>query len=222
MFREIVSATFSSVNENKKVLAKALAIPFFVSLLVDASALLDLLPPVALLLGLLSTCIYGLFAITTHRVILLGPDSVSSWGIRTWTNRETFFVLHLFAMGLIAIPFALSTYLLFQYTSFSTLLWAIPYAWLLGRLSLAFPGIAIDKGVTFSRSWQMTKDHQLLMTLVVGIIPLLLIPPLIIFLFLPFTFLLSNIYSTACIVFEVTALSMSYKLISGDFYGKAD
>ena len=92
--------------------------------------------------------------------------------------------------------------------------------WLVGRLSLVFPGIAVDKGVTFGLSWELTRDYQLLMFLVVVVFPLLLVIPFYLLDMLPYTFAISSVLSTFAVVFEIAALSMAYQLIAGQVYGK--
>jgi len=97
-FRKVVAGALVYVNKYKHVLSKALAIPFVIYLLIDASTLLDLHPSLSWLLAGLGIGVQAVFAITTHRVLLLGPGSVSTWGITSWSKRETFFVLHVIGL----------------------------------------------------------------------------------------------------------------------------
>jgi hypothetical protein len=92
--------------------------------------------------------------------------------------------------------------------------------WVTGRLSLVFPGIAVDKGVSFKLSWEMTEGYQILMFLVVILFPIMLAIPAIILDFIPYTFLLSSFISTFVVVFQVAALSMAYQLITADINEK--
>jgi hypothetical protein len=215
-FRKVVAGALVYVNQYRHVLLKALAIPFVIFLLIDAAKLLDIHPALEWLLAALGIGIQAIFAITTHRVVLLGPGSVSTWGITSWSKRETFFVLHVIGLGLLMIPIALVGFI----PVFGALVALVLICWITGRLSLVFPGIAVDKGVSFKLSWEMTENHQMLMILVVILFPMLLAIPAIILNFIPYTFLLSSFISTFVIVFQVAALSMAYQVISEGVYEK--
>ena len=78
-------------------------------------------------------------------------------------------------------------------------------------------------------SWDLTKDYQLLMLLVVIVCPVLLAIPSILLSLIPYPFILTNFVSTLVIVltnfvstlvivFEVAALSMAYQLITSEQY----
>jgi hypothetical protein len=91
-------------------------------------------------------------------------------------------------------------------------------SWMMSRWSLVFPGIAIDKEISFELSWELTKDHQLLMFLVVIVFPVLLNIPTFFLEKLPKTIVLTIFLSTLSIVFTVAALSVSYQLIDKENY----
>jgi hypothetical protein len=90
--------------------------------------------------------------------------------------------------------------------------------WLFGRLSLVFPGIAIDQGVSYKISWNLTKNYQLLMFFVVIVFPAMLLIPSVLIRIIPYTLLLSSILSTLATVFTIAALSVSYKMIYKEVY----
>lgn len=213
-FKKVIAGALYYVYENRITLAKALTWPFIAFVLLDATEYLDVEGILSFLIGVSSVAVQAIFAITTHRIVLLGPDSVSKWGITSWTKRETFFVLHIVGLALMTIPV--------MFLGFIPILgWIVALiiiCWLFGRLSLVFPGIAIDKGVSFKLSWELTKKHQLLMFLVVVAFPILLAIPLIILNLVPYTSFISSLASTFVIVFEVAALSMVYQLITTEAY----
>lgn len=215
-FKKVVAGAFVYVAKYRKVLAKALAIPFGFYLLIDLSTLLDFPPAMGWILAAVGIGVQTIFAITTHRVVLLGPGSVSPWGITSWTKRETFFVLHVIGLALLMIPIGIIGFV----PVIGILVALFLLCWITGRLSLVFPGIAVDKGVSFKASWEMTRNHQMLMFMVVILFPALLAIPAFILNFIPHTFLLTSLLSTFVIVFQVAALSMAYQLISDDVYGK--
>lgn len=216
-FKKVVAGALVYVIQYRQVLLKALAIPFVVYLLLDAATLLDIPPVLEWLLAALGVGVQAIFAITTHRVVLLGPGSVSTWGITSWSERETFFVLHIIGLGLLMVPIALVGFI----PIIGALVALVLICWVTGRLSLVFPGIAVDKGVSFKLSWEMTQNYQMLMFLVVILFPMLLAIPAIILGFIPYTFLFSSFISTFVIVFQIAALSMAYQLICEDVYNKS-
>lgn len=212
-FNKVIAGAFFYVGKYRQELSKALAIPFVIYLAIDASSYIALHPVVSWLLSVLGFAIQAIIAITTHRVVLLGPNSVPVWGISTWTMRETYFVLHVIGLSLLAIPLSILGFM----PVIGVLSALLLFCWLFGRLSLVFPGIAVDKGVTFKHSWELTRDHQLLMFLVVIIFPILMAIPTIIISLVPYTFLLNSLVSTIAIVFQVAALSMAYQLVTENF-----
>ena len=202
------------VYESRAVLSKALLVPFALYMLLDAISALKLAVPVTYAVFILNVAVQTVFAITTHRVLLLGPGSVPKWGLYKLSKRELYFVAHLLGLGLILLPLGLLTFIPFV----GGILAIVLYCWLVGRLSLVFPAIAIDQGVSFKYSWELTKNYQLLMFLVVIIYPILLaIPALFIGLVSNMSYIVSFL-STLATVFVVAALSVSYKLIYAEAY----
>jgi hypothetical protein len=207
----VVVEAFYYVNKYKGVFAKALAWPFVAILLLDAAEGDGVFNYVN---SFIAIGVHGIFAITTHRIVLLGPDSVPKWGIITWTKRETLFALYLIALGLLIIPLPF----LSSITTLGASLAGLVVCWLFIRFSLVFPGVAVDKGVTFALSWELTKGRQILMFVVLLVFPLLLIIPMVIMVMLVDSFFLSSFISTLLIVFNVAVLSVAYKLIATDKY----
>ncbi len=209
-FYRVAASAIATVAHYRLRLAKALAIPFAITVLLDLLTYFSTSAIGVFVLNVLNGAVYSIFAITTHRIVLMGNDAVSEWGITSWSKRETAFALHLIGVSLLVIPASLPA--------------AIPYVgivitivlvcWLVGRLSLVFPGIAVESGVSFRRSWELTADHQLLMFLVVLVIPVILTLPVYVLAMIPYTFLVISALSTLLIVFEVAALSMAYRLIT--------
>src|SRR5690606_34925168 len=106
---------------------------------------LDIHPVVYWFLVILGVGVQSIFAITTHRVLLLGPNSVPTWGITSWTKRETFFVLHVLGLYLIVKAMTFLAYI----SSVGGIIALVLMFWIIGRFCLVFPGIAVDKGVSF-------------------------------------------------------------------------
>lgn len=213
-FNEVALGAVGYVLELKRPLAKALLLPFVFYLVIEIVAEFELNLTAYVFLTILSVLVQTIFAITTHRMILLGPQFVPEWGQLSWSRRETFFALHVVGLGLVLASVCL--------------LWFIPVVgwilaigltiWLAARLSLVFPAIAINHGVTFGLSWKLTKNYQLLMMGVVIVFPLLFLIPIALFGLIPYTLLLTNFLEVFATVFMVAALSVAYKVIYGEFY----
>jgi len=223
-FKKVVAGAFYYVGRNRVPLSKALAIPFIILILLEATTFISLSPTVSIIAGIISLAAQVFFAIITHRVVLLGPESVSKWGISSWTKRETYFLLHLIGLVLLIVPVWIVGFL-------PGLGWVpalLFFCWLFMRLSLVFPGIAIDKAVNFKLSWELTKKHQLLMFLVVIVFPIIMAIPCLLILSvlssllgIPEILELMDIMATVILVIEIAALSMAYKLITDEKYGNS-
>lgn len=216
-FKKVVFGAFYMVNNYKERLCTALAIPFSIYVLIEACALLDLEPAITWLLSTIAIVAQAIFAITTHRIVLLGPDSVPKWGITSWSKRETYFILHIIGLGLMMIPIGLVGII----PVVGAIAALVLICWLLGRFSLVFPGIAVDKGVSFKLSWELTENHQLAMFLVVVIFPIMLGIPTVLFGLVPYGSFISAVFAAFVIVFEIAALSLAYQKITEVEYGES-
>ncbi|EAR61591.1 hypothetical protein [Neptuniibacter caesariensis] len=223
-FKKIAAGSFYYVGKYRVVLAKALAVPFLLLVALDAVTFLGLDTATGYLVDFLSLFVNVIFAIIIHRIVLLGPNSVSAWRLIGWSKRETFFLLHLIGIGIALLPSILLGYV----PVLGPLLALIFICWMLGRLSLVFPGIAIDKGVDFKISWELTKNHQLLMFLVVIVLPILIAIPFIaiivalsLMLEVPQIMYVKSFIVAIVLVFEIAALSMTYQLITSKQYGNS-
>lgn len=214
-FKEVIWEAIGYVVLYKRQLSQALLIPLTLSILVNmASASDELNSFSSAVLTLLSIVVQTLFAITTHRIILLGPEAVPKWGLFKWSKRETFFALHLLGLGIISTLILMLVFIPFVGLLFASGL----IIWGVGRLSLVFPGIAVDQGVTFKLSWAITKNHQMLMCLVVAVFPTLLLIPTIPLSFLPYSLPITSFLTAFATVFMVAALSVTYKVIYQNAY----
>jgi hypothetical protein len=197
------------VYRSRLTLAKALAFPFLIYLLIayfdgQVSNSVE-----AMFVALLEILVHTVFAVTTHRVLLLGSSSVTEWGFIAWSKRETYYVLCIVGMVVMMLPFALVSVI----PVIGPFLAMVLILWLLGRFSLVFPGTALDKDLSFQKSWAMTENYQLLMFLVVGIFPFLAAVPAVLLMELPYASLLAPVFSALAVVFQVAGLSMAYQLI---------
>lgn len=217
--REVASGAIAYVITYRRPLAKALLVPFLLYMLLDTLELAELNIVFLILLDLATIIVQTVFAITTHRMILLGPNSVPEWGLFKWSKRETMFALYLVALRIIFILSAFVFAPIFAPIGVGGLALLIGFsAWLLSRLSLVFPAIAIDQGVSFKLSWQLTKHHQILMLFVIIVFPMLLFIPAAVVSALPYTLLLTSFLTAFATLFVVAGLSVAYRAIYKESY----
>ena len=210
MLKKILFGSLGYVYYYRGHLCTALAVPFLMLILLD---MIDLLEPNIILIlfkNILSVLIQTLFAIVTHRIILLGPEAVPKWGLMKWTRRETLFILHVIGIAAAVMPASL---LIVITPGGGWIAVLAIYCWIVGRFSLVFPAIAVGDKVSFGTSWALTKNYQPLMFIVVMIFPLFLAIPAILISYIPFFFFLASAISTLAAIFVVATLSITYKVI---------
>ena len=107
-----------------------------------------------------------LFAVATHRVVLLGPDALTNpWSIY-WSKREADYLWWTFVLGFGAALLTLAlevTVLMSPQSLFGVrvpwlpdLLVFMTVAYFAGRLGLVFPATALERRQILSNSWTMT------------------------------------------------------------------
>ncbi len=157
--------------------------------------------PIGILMHLPHLLIFSFFAVACHRSILIGKHSVSRFGIPGWPHREfrffgwlifiyTIGIMLLFIVSEVVIQFIdfiepflgggfneLSIRLLGLNLSLFpwALLWLILLGYLIGRLSLLLPAIAVDAQVSLRSAWLQSKGNGWRVALLVGWIPTLLL-----------------------------------------------
>ena len=175
-------------------------------------------------MGILATGVYTIFAINIHRIVLIGEKSVTRWGVNRWTIRESLFFLHLIGVILLFN----STSIFFQIIKFlpATDLWLAnnfigPFftlifffsLYVVSRVSFCFPGLAIDKCVTFYSSWKLTKNHKVLMIFVTIFLTILFSLLSSAIGMIPYIKWLSFIIDLLGTIIAVACLSLTYKSI---------
>ncbi|QOC22375.1 hypothetical protein IC757_15395 [Wenzhouxiangella sp. AB-CW3] len=178
----VLERALRAVSARRELLARRLPVPLGLALL---AMVLDWLRPLAgdfpgLLTAMLTLAVFSLYlaatvlvAVVVHRVMLLG-DAVSRDRRPSWTFRETWFALHLFAVLIVVM-------LLLVLAAFPVIGWLLALlaiGYVVGRLSLVFPGISVDRAVSFGYSWRLTAGHGFSMFMLVAFIPCVLFIPL--------------------------------------------
>jgi len=115
-----------------------------------------------------SVVFYALFAVSCHRIILLGRNSLpNEYGVY-WSLRETRFAGWL--VVIIVIYAAVSMPLSFVYLVLPRDAYLLQIYWYLtvfvttyfeGRISMVLPATAVDQRMDLPNSWNLTRGHGL-------------------------------------------------------------
>ena len=208
--KRIILATFGYVYEYRKHLAKALLFPVVIIVALGAIPIHETGLALVAFQAIFSLIIASVLAITTHRIILLGPNYVSEWGVYIPGKREFYFVLYSVGLGiLMMIP--LMVFSLIPIVGWFITIVATLY--IMARLSLVFPAIATDQSWSFADSWNATKYHQVPMMVVVAIFPLVISIPGLLLSYVPYVGLLIDLLSAFTVILVIAALSVAFQVI---------
>lgn len=187
--------------------------------------------------SIIKYAVYVLFAITCHRLVLIGNTGVPENGMLTWTRREWWFLayiillplVYLLSMALNLMAHGLLKEFEVQIGNFQIifangdgillliLFSALPSVYIFSRLSLLFPATAIDRDVDVDWAWKISKKNGWRLAVIIVLLPLVfgLLQGLHVF------FLRGNATWVEDIIFvllrlillavEIVALSLSYK-----------
>jgi hypothetical protein len=206
----IVNTALRLVYTRRVEMLKSMLIPFALLSGLDYASEQEMSFALNITISLLSLATYTYFAVIIHRIVLLGPDSIQKWGVPAWSKRETYFFFHLFALILLSLIIIFLFAIIPQTGIF---LGYIVLTYLFIRLSLVFPASAIDEGVTFKISWQMTKKHQIVMLYIAILLPLVLLLPAYFVAEISSIYLISSVIDTVAAVIGVSLLSVAYRQI---------
>lgn len=212
MINKILLATIACLVEYKAILFRTLIIPIIAIYALEIGNSSENLAMMSIPITILTLLIYTVIAVITHRVVLLGEGSIPKWGFNRWTKRETKFTIHLLAILLLVM--AVGFLLIIPVVGL--VIAPVILIYVAGRLSLVFPGIAIDDDISFQKSWGMTRNYQLIMIFVVIIFPLLTGLPEYLLSELPYAFVVLSIYNAIVTVLMVIILSVTYKYIKSE------
>lgn len=241
MYKTIFNDTFRLVFEKKEILIKALLIYLLASIILDYVNISNTIYVdgreehkngiIWIAGGLLSYVIMLLTAISTHRILILGENSIPKWGLLKFTKREwAFFTAGIF-MGLITIPVLIPVVLLgIPFGQVGYIIGGVfavtIFLVVVSRISLVFPAISIDKEATFTDAWVYSKNYKLLVFFTIIIFPAIFTFAFgaIYGLFIGFlekigsidlTFL-NSILNIVITVFTISSLSATYRFITNE------
>ena len=174
-----------------------LALPIALTTLVSLGEyrlLRDAPRPIGTLMQIPHLLIFSFFAVVCHRSILIGEHSVSRFGIPGCPHREFRFfgwLIFIYTIG-IMFWFVASEVVIRFFEAFLgeglkelslrllglkislfpwMLLGLIPFGYLIGRLSLLLPAIAVDVQASLRSAWSQSKGNGWRVALLVGWIP---------------------------------------------------
>jgi hypothetical protein len=135
--------------------------------------------------------VLALAAVSCHRLLLLGAVSVPDFGTNGGNARDWKFLVAflglwittslLLMVGGFLANVALAPFGLHVMASEPTWLYAVrliawlPGLYLLSRLSMALPAIAIDQPLGFRGAWQLSRGHSWQLLVLVALLPWLVI-----------------------------------------------
>lgn len=215
MFFEVLKSACEVVKHYFSELSKAIVFPFAAYLILDLLLVISSNTLVSYALLFLTIVAQVLLAITTHRMVLLGPDSESEWGITTWSKRETYFLMHVIAFFLMMSLVSLLSYI----PILGLILGAFIILWAFGRLTLVFPAIAVGNNISFDGAWKLSENYKLLMFLVVFVLPVLMASPILLISLLPYSTIMVSVASIIALTFQIIVLSKTYDYIMRETHG---
>ena len=157
--------------------------------------------------------------VSVHRVVLLGPASVPSFGILTWTMRETMFLIYSLCLVVVPSVLTVGAYFLFNESGAVAVFVLCLTWWVSCRFSLILPSVAIDKELDLVSAWNLTKGYNVVMLIISAVIPVVFFNIIAFCLNDPelensLFELLSSLIVVLFTVTEVTLLTSAYKVIS--------
>ena len=139
---------------------------------------------VALLYSFLHLKVFSFAAVSCHRLILLGPGSVSTFGVTGTQKREWQFLARALVLSLgtqilyailvsLAASASLSATMSITRDTVSTLSWIVILL-LAAPFYLTLPACAVDAPMTFRQAWRMSQGHVWRLALLISGLPWLI------------------------------------------------
>ena len=205
--KKVIVGALASVLAELPVLVKALAIPGGIFLVLKFLPVEEITQTTAIMFALASLFLHTVFAITTHRIVMLGPDSMPDWGLRSWSKRETRFLGYLLIFILmisVLVAFAIVTQPIGPMI-------AMVVAIIGGcTLTLVFPAIAVEEEFTLGDAWRMAQGHIGSLIVCIGLFSFVLSMLTFAVATIPYALPLAAIFELATNVLTIAVLSVAF------------
>ena len=205
--KKVIVGALASVLAELPVLVKALAIPGIIFLVLKFFPVTDISQMGAVVFAIVSLLLHTVFAITTHRIIMLGPDSMPEWGLRSWSKRETRFLGYLLVFILM-----ISVLVAFSIVSQPIGPMIAMVVAIIGgcTLTLVFPAVAIEEEFTLGDAWRMAQGHIGSLIVCIGLFTFLLGILTILVSSIPYALPLAAILELGTNVLTIAVLSVAF------------
>jgi hypothetical protein len=185
---QIIGGAFQFVWDKRIRFLCALAIPIVLLFILKYVITLANDDPWKFVQAFFNLAICILFAITCHRLVLLGDEGIPNFGLKAWTLREWRYMG--WAIVILAIwmlfSFVINSFIVsafvknveaggqaeaFESVKSLSYVVYIPLLYIFSRLSVLYPAIALDRQVTAQWAWRITDGNGWRMTVVVSFLP---------------------------------------------------
>ncbi|NKC01462.1 MAG: hypothetical protein GKR90_23595 [Pseudomonadales bacterium] len=208
--KRVIVGALASVVAELPTLGKALLGPGIVYMALNFIPNDEITIGIAVLLAVSSLVLHTVFAITTHRIVMLGSDSVPEWGLRSWSRRETRFagyVVALVMMLAVLITLAIATQ---PIGPIIVMVVAVVGGC---SLSLVFPAIALEEEFTLGDAWRMAQGHISALILCIWLFPFLLAILAILVAQIPYARPLAALMELVTTILTIATLSVAFSEI---------
>lgn len=216
-FRQVLTQSIGNLLYAWKIIPRTLIVTVATSVVLDAASALFENMLWHFILSIALVVVYAIAAVSMHRLIVLGPDAVPRKREKILTRTEIAYILYGIVLELGATFVALAGFALvnlpFPADVICVIVGLAAAVYLVVRLSLVFPAIAIGHTYGFRAAWEITKPFQKEMLFAVIFAPVSLA---LIFALITFTLqmeLLSYALGAIFLLFGIAALSTVYKYI---------
>lgn len=210
----VLTAALATVVAQATRLAQALVVPavVYVAMSLVPSEPETITGGLFFIMGLVTIVLHTVVAITTHRIVILGPDSVPKLGLTRWTRRETTFLLYIFG-------FALAISLLVMFGAalpqpFGLAIVAGIAIIIFSAASLVFPAVALEHETSVQTAWQLAQGNFFPLIVCVWLFPIAISIPIGALSFIPYAAPLIAVLHLTANVLTIAALSLAYSEIS--------
>ncbi|ACV25656.1 hypothetical protein [Kangiella koreensis] len=211
LISRVLSSTLTNVENNKIAFLRLSYLPIVCFLIIEIWLIKSESRILLILAILLNIYVYSIFCIGIHRLNLIGKRANPPLGNIRLKLREWNYIGYLLIIGL--------------FTGLAQIVGLIPYIghylaivlviYVFSRLALVLPAVAIDRSLSIKEALHISKQYHLETFLLLGVIPTLTILPLYLLDYSLISQIVSSIYTTTIMIFNIGLISQTYELLVG-------